>query len=86
MPCCCSSIPELNRDVHCSLQGYSLAFPAESTKISLQRDHSGLDYLLLCDLQVLSRTVGVYMVLLGVDLGFGGRVFPPCIDEPGGWR
>lgn len=30
--------------------------------------------------------LGVYMVLLGVDLGFGGRDLPPYIDEPGGWR
>lgn len=84
--CCCSPIPELNMDVHCSLQGYSLSFPTESTKISLQRDQSGLDCLLLWDLQVLSMIGGVYMVLLGVDLGFGGRVFPSCINEPGGWR
>lgn len=64
--------------VHCSLQGYSLSFSTEMIKISFHRDQSGLDYLFavkIWDLQVLSRIVGVYMVLLRIDLGFGGGVF-----------
>lgn len=63
--------------MHCSLQGYSLSFIAEIIKISFHRDLSGLGCLLLrfvvC--RSFSRIVGVHMVLLGVDLGFGGRVF-----------
>ena len=67
---------------HCSLQGYSLSFSTEIIKISFHRDQSGLDYLFavkICDLHILSRIVGVYTVLLGIDLGFGGGFFLPCV-------
>lgn len=64
--------------VHCSLQGYSLSFSTEIIKISFHRDQSGLEYLFavkIWDLQLLSRIVGVPMVLLGIDLGFDGGFF-----------
>ena len=76
--------------MYTALQGYSLSFSTEIIKISFHRDQSGLDYLFvvkICDLQVLCTIVGVYVVLLGIDLGFGGGgFFLPVLNEPGGWR
>lgn len=54
--------------------GVQLVLPAEITHISFHRDQSGLDILCavqICDLQVVSR-IGVHVVLLEIDLGFGG--------------